>query len=85
VDHRDNLRAEPVPVPVLVRNGAQVERSVVRSADGSLVFHTSGIGRPRDVTLRPFWEISFDRYNVYWDVLTEAQWESRGAQAQAGH
>jgi uncharacterized protein len=84
VDQRDNLRAEPVAVPVLVRNGTPVERTVVRSADGSLVFHTAGLGRPRDFTLRPFWEISYDRYNVYWDLLTEAQWKSRGAQAPAG-
>jgi uncharacterized protein len=76
-----NLDAAPAAVPVLVRGPVPVASSVVRSADGSLVFHTAGIGRPGDVTLRPFWEISYDRYNVYWDVVTDAQWKLRQPQA----
>ena len=73
-DHSTNIGAPAVPVPVFLRGDAPVESSVIRSADGSLVFRTSGIGRPSDVTLRPFWEISYDRYSVYWDLVTETQW-----------
>jgi DUF1680 family protein len=79
-----NLRALPAPVPVLVRGPGTVESLVVRSAGGPLVFHTVGLGRPNDVTLRPFWEISYDRYNVYWDLLTAAQWKGRGNPMTAG-
>jgi hypothetical protein len=68
-----NLEAPAVEVPVLVRGDLPVESSVARSADGSLVFHMAGLGLARDVTLRPFWEISYDRYNVYWDVLTRGE------------
>jgi len=66
-----NLDAPPVAVPALVRGNAPIESSVVRAADGSLVFHAAGLGLPRDMELRPFWEISYDRYNVYWDVVAK--------------
>jgi hypothetical protein len=69
-----NLKAKPIAVPVIVRNDAPVAYSIVRSRDGSLEFHTDGVGRPNDVTLLPFWEISYSRYNVYWDVVTDSQW-----------
>jgi hypothetical protein len=26
--------------------------------------------RTQDVTLRPFWELHYQRYNVYWKVVT---------------
>jgi len=84
-EHQDaNLYAPPVAVPVLVRGGAPIESSVVRSADGSLVFHAPGLGLPGDLALRPFSEISYDRYNVYWDVVTREQLSHRGAPAAAG-
>jgi DUF1680 family protein len=83
-DQRANLGATPVAVPVLVRGKGPVASSVIRSPDGSLVFHTEGIGAPGDVTLRPFWEISYDRYNVYWDVVTRGEWSHRDHPAAAG-
>ena len=78
------MHDRPVPVPVLVRGDAPIESMLVRSADGSLEFHTEGTGRPADVTLRPFWEISYDRYNVYWDLVTDAQWMYRSAGSAPG-
>ncbi len=70
-DNRANLYATPSAVPILVSRGAPLESAVARSRDGSLAFRTVGLGRPADVSLRPFWEISYDRYNVYWDVATD--------------
>jgi DUF1680 family protein len=78
-DQAANLEAAPVAVPVLVRGDAPVETGVVRTPVRGLEFHTEGLGRPRDFTLRPFWEISYDRYNVYWDVATDAEWMYRSA------
>ena len=83
-DQNANVHDRPVPVPVLVRGDAPIESMLVRSADGSLEFHTEGTGRPADVTLRPFWEISYDRYNVYWDLVTDAQWMYRSAGSAPG-
>jgi hypothetical protein len=83
-DQNANVKARPVAVPVIVRNDAPAASSIVRSADGSLRFHTDGVGRPNDVTLVPFWEISHERYNVYWDLLTDAQWMYRMGLAKPG-
>jgi DUF1680 family protein len=83
-DNRTNLGDAAVAAPVIVRGNGPIEASIVRSKDGSLVFHTDGVGRPVDVVLLPFWEISYDRYNVYWDVTTDAQWLSRTGGAGAG-
>jgi DUF1680 family protein len=83
-DQNANIRDRPVAVPIIVRNDAPVASSVVRFADGSLRFHTDGVGRPNDVTLLPFWEISHERYNVYWDLLTDAQWMYRTGLSKPG-
>jgi uncharacterized protein len=74
-----NLLEDAAPVPLIVRTDAPLASSVVRASDGSLEFHTDGVGRPRDVTLVPFWEISYARYNVYWDVVSDADWMYRSA------
>jgi DUF1680 family protein len=79
-----NIMVAPDAVPLIVRTDAPIASSVIRSADGSLEFHTDGVGRPHDVTLLPFWEISYDRYNVYWDVMTDAEWMYRTAIANPG-
>jgi DUF1680 family protein len=79
-----NLKETPVAVPAIVRSDAPLESAIVRSKDGSLRFHTDGVGRPTDVTLVPFWEISYSRYNVYWDVFTDSQWMYRSAVESKG-
>jgi hypothetical protein len=47
------------------------------------MFRTVAIAQPLDVTLRPFNEIFYDYYNVYWDVLTPGQYEARKATRRA--
>jgi hypothetical protein len=80
-DQRDNLEVPPVPVPALILGDRPIESALVRSPDGSLAFTTAGMDHPRDVVLRPFWEIGHDRYTVYWDVMTAEQWRYRDAPA----
>jgi len=81
-----NVGAAAVPVSTLVRGDGPIEAAVVRSPGSRLEFRTEGIGRPAEATLRPFWEISYDRYTVYWDVMTDAQWMYHSAiSAPAGH
>jgi DUF1680 family protein len=79
IEQSTNLQDEPVAVPLVVRSDAPLAASVVRAKDGSLEFHTDGVGRPHDFTLVPFWEISYARYNVYWDVISDAEWMYRSA------
>jgi DUF1680 family protein len=42
-----------------------------------LTFRTSGLARPRDVTLVPFYEVADFRYTVYWNTYSPADWEKR--------
>ena len=83
-DQHDNLKERPIGVPTLVRGDAPVTSYVVRSKDLPLEFHTVGLGRPVEVSLVPFWQISYDRYNVYWDVVTESQWMAHTVAAHPG-
>jgi hypothetical protein len=43
-------------------------------AGDPLTFHTIGVGRPRDVVLKPFYRIHHERYTIYWDVFDEPGW-----------
>ena len=57
---------EEVEVPKLVGDAEEIVKNVKRSADGSLTFHTSGIGDPNDVSLIPFFRVAHERYTLYW-------------------
>ncbi|MFO7656257.1 MAG: glycoside hydrolase family 127 protein [Bacteroidales bacterium] len=39
-------------------------------------FLTKGVGRPRDVMLKPFYLTHERTYSVYWDLFTARQWEN---------
>jgi uncharacterized protein len=46
-------------------------------------FQTVGVGKPRDVTLYPFYRMHNRRYAVYWDLFTPQQWVMREADYKA--
>lgn len=58
----------------LVSNGkALIE--VLNPVEGKpLEFTLSGIARPKDFVLRPFFRLHDTPYVVYWDILTEGAW-----------
>jgi hypothetical protein len=64
-------------VPVFVSEPAQLLASIAPVAGGPLVFRTSRLGWPADVTLVPFWKAQDIRYTVYWKHYTPAAWEER--------
>jgi DUF1680 family protein len=61
----DVLKDE-VEVPKLVGDAEEIVKHVKRSADGSLTFHTNGIGDPHDVSLIPYFRVAHERYTLYW-------------------
>jgi uncharacterized protein len=83
VEQWDNFRRPVAEVPVLVTEAADPAAAVRRAGRRGLVFRTVGSGRPSDVTLRPYNELFYDYYNVYWDVLTPAQYAQRSAAIRA--
>ena len=64
-------------VPVLVMDGRPLENWVKPVAGELLTFRTVNAGRPADVILRPFYRLHYQRYTVYWDVVTPEQWEKQ--------
>jgi DUF1680 family protein len=86
-DQGANFRQPVAEVPALVTEATeagQLAGAIKRVRGNGLVFRTAAaIARPRAVTLRPFNEIFYNYYNVYWDVLTPAQYEARRTALQA--
>ncbi len=73
-------RVTPVEVPALVVADPEKLLASVRPIPGTPVaFHTEGIGRPRDLALVPFYKASDQRYTVYWNVFTPAEWDMHRA------
>lgn len=68
---------EPDPVkgvPVLVSASEDPNKWVRRTDPNRLVFQTSSVGQPGDVTLIPFNRTENEYYSVYWDYFTPASW-----------
>lgn len=82
-DQGDNFRQPVAEVPVLVTETRELANVVEQLRGNELVFRIIRTAQPRGVTLRPFNEIFYDYYNVYWDVLTPAKYAQRKADMQA--
>ncbi|HEV9035451.1 MAG TPA: beta-L-arabinofuranosidase domain-containing protein [Puia sp.] len=72
---------EPDPVsgiPVLVSSSEDPNQWVHRLADKDrLVFRTSAVGHPGDITLIPFNRTENEYYSVYWDYFSPAGWTAQ--------
>lgn len=80
-DQGDNFRAATANVPALVRpETSDLAASLQRVPGEALAFRTA---RPSEVTLRPLTDIPYNRYNVYWDVVSSRDWENREAALRA--
>jgi hypothetical protein len=76
-----DLARVPTPaVPALVCEPADLLTHVEPLPDRPLTFRTRGIGRPQDVTLVPLYRLHYQRYAVYWKLLTDDQWQQREAE-----
>ncbi len=59
----------PVDVPVLVGDSDTFLKRIRKAAGGPrLTFETMGLGRPRDVTLVPYYRVAHERYTLYWKL-----------------
>ncbi len=66
-------------VPAFVADAKEVAGRIRPVAGRPLTFATQGLGRPRDVTLVPFYRLHHQRYSVYWKLCTEADWKRQEA------
>jgi uncharacterized protein len=70
-DQSANLKAPGIAVPMLAGDVRSVTQAVTRLRGEDLAFRMPVIGQPQAVTLRPFWDVPFRRYNVYWTVRSK--------------
>jgi hypothetical protein len=56
------------PETTLVGDPAGIPSALKPVAGEALTFRTDGIGRPRDVTLLPFYRLHHQRYTIYWQT-----------------
>src|SRR5581483_4357155 len=60
--------------PMLATSAAVLLNHVKPVCGQPMTFRTQGIGRPRDITLIPFYELHRQRYSVYWQLISDAEW-----------
>ncbi|PVD51327.1 hypothetical protein DC498_15745 [Terrimonas sp.] len=73
-----NEMPDPVyGVPVLMTDNRDPEVWIEKTNTSTLAFNLNKAGKPKDVALKPFYAVSQEYYNVYWDFFTEAQWQTR--------
>jgi hypothetical protein len=71
-------------MPVFVAGEKPLEQSVEPSVpEGPLHFRTVGLGRPQDVLLKPYYMAHHSYGPVYFDRLSETEWERREAERKA--
>src|SRR5580765_5656709 len=68
-------------IPAFVGSAADVTSKIEQ--DGRMRFRTKGLAQPHDVTLVPLYRIVDQRYNVYWNLLTPAEWNARRTETAA--
>lgn len=70
-----NTEPDPVKgIPVLVSPSEDPNKWIRRTDPNRLVFQTSKVGQPGDVTLVPLNTTENEYYSVYWDYFTPATW-----------
>lgn len=65
---------DPLYVPVFLTTDRDPNMWIEAIQGEQNTFVTKDIGRPRDVTLKPFYRTHERRYSVYWDLFNEEDW-----------
>ncbi len=79
---KDQLDLAKIPdpkVPVFVADPKTFLKKI-KPTGKPLVFQTKNLGQPNDVTLVPFYKANHERYSVYWNVVSAADWKNNPAQ-----
>lgn len=75
--------AQAAPLPTLVASTTAEALANLEATGEPLGFRSRGIGRPRDVALRPFYGLYRGRHSVYLRVEEQAALDARAARARA--
>ncbi|MES2332484.1 MAG: glycoside hydrolase family 127 protein [Bacteroidota bacterium] len=75
-------KTEPDPVsgiPVIVSNEKDPSRWLQKNDQTNAVFASLNVGKPRDISFRPFNQVATDYYSVYFDVFSPDGWKTQQA------
>jgi hypothetical protein len=76
------LKVPDPAVPVFVGD-VQSLTDFVKPTGEPLTFRTMGLGQPNDVTFIPFYELNYERYSIYWNVIAQDNWKKNPLKAKA--
>ena len=76
---QDLVRLAAPRVPAFVCEPAEFLKAIEPVPGEPLSFKTRGVGRPEDVTLKPFYQTHHERYTVYWKLMNDAEYEKHEA------
>jgi uncharacterized protein len=72
-EQQANLKAESIDVPALAGDPQQLAASLRRVPGNLLTFKLTTAAPRKEVTLRPFHELDYQRYTVYWKTTPVKQ------------
>jgi|WetSurMetagenome_2_1015567.scaffolds.fasta_scaffold06103_5 uncharacterized protein len=72
----DTAAISPLFVPVLMTSDRNPADWLTPVKDQPNTF-TLTVGRPRNVTLNPFYKTYNERYTIYWDMFSEKDWKEK--------
>jgi DUF1680 family protein len=79
----DSTEADYLYVPVLMTQDREPSHWTVPVEGKVNTFKTKGVGKPRDIVLKPFYKTHERRYSIYWDMFTEESWKGKQAEYKA--
>jgi DUF1680 family protein len=74
---------DPLSIPVLLTNDRTVTNWLKPVENEPLTFKMVGTGKPFDPIMKPFYSTYDQRYSVYFDFFTLAEWGKRQAEYEA--
>ena len=79
----DSTAADYLYVPILMTQDREPSHWTIPVEKKVNTFKTKGVGKPRDIVLKPFYKTHERRYSIYWDMFTEESWEEKQAEYKA--
>ncbi len=80
---QDPKASDPLYVPVFMTENRNPASWITPVKGQPNTFVTNGVGRPRDVELKPFYSFYNRSYSVYFDLFTKGQWDKQQAEYKA--
>lgn len=73
----DSMPDPVMGIPVLLTADHNASHWIKPLDKKNMLFKTVAVGKPFDVTLKPFYAVYQQHYMVYWDLFTKDDWKQR--------